>query len=264
VIVVPKPLTTPLESSTVLQVFEPPKEEEIPPLENILEFEDELFSDFGNTSNYSTIRKSSSKSAPNQHLPDLTKEKFLKKTMKELTTIISNEWLGESKLSPEVIRLDSPSTSIRCQIHKTFFDAFYNPIVGVNIMSKSFAHTLPKDFQLTPATKFLKSLSRKILPCEGIFHLIPIKVDETKVYLSFYVFDIWEFDLLTGLPIERFLHEGRKGSINVRLGKSLNLSIPITRSLHVKTELSPEQDPMEEIMAVSLLEASNKNFEEVT
>jgi hypothetical protein len=74
------------------------------------------------------------------------------------------------------------------------------------------------------------------------------------VYLSFYVFDIWEFNLLIGHPIERLLHEGRKGSINVRLIKSINLSIPITCSLRAKTELSPEQDPMEEIMAASLLE----------
>ena len=131
--------------------------------------------------------------------------------MKELTTIVSNEWLGESKLSPEVIHLDSPSTSIRCQIRKTSFDALYNPVVGVNLMSKHFAHTIPRNMQLTPTTKLLKSLSGKILPSEGIFHLIPIKVDETKVYLSFYVFDIWEFDLLIGHPIERLLHERKKG-----------------------------------------------------
>ena len=73
------------------------------------EFEDELFSDFGNTSNYYAIRKCS---APLAHLPDPTEEKFLKNTMKELTIIVSNEWLGEFKLSPKVIRLDSPSTSI--------------------------------------------------------------------------------------------------------------------------------------------------------
>jgi len=49
VIVEPEPLTTPLEVSIVLQVPEPPKEEEIMPLENMFEFEDELFYDFGNT-----------------------------------------------------------------------------------------------------------------------------------------------------------------------------------------------------------------------
>jgi hypothetical protein len=93
-------------------------------------------------------------------------------------------------------------------------------------MSKSFAHTLPKNFQLTLTTKFLKSLSRKILSSEGIFHLIPTKVDETKVYLSFYVFDMREFDLMIGHPLERLLHEETKESINARLRKSLNLSIP--------------------------------------
>ena len=129
-------------------------------------------------------------------------------------------------------------------------------------MSNSFAHTLPGNMQLTPTTKLLKSLSGRIFPSERIFHLIPIKVDETKVYLSFYVFDIWEFNLLIGHPIERLLYEGGKGSISVNLRKSIILSIPITRSLHVKIELSPEQDPMEEIMAASLLEASDKDLEE--
>jgi hypothetical protein len=129
-------------------------------------------------------------------------------------------------------------------------------------MSKSFAHTLPKNFQLTPTTKLLKSLSGRILPCKGIFHLIPIKVDETKLYLSFYVFDIWEFELLIGHPIDRLLHQGRKGSVNVRLGESLNLSSPITRLLYATIELSPEQDPMEEIMAVSPLEAYGRHLEE--
>jgi hypothetical protein len=99
--------------------------------------------------------------------------------------IISDEWLTESKLSLEVIRLDSLCTSIRCQIRKTSFDAFYNPVVGVNLMSKSFAHTLSRNMQLNPTTKLLKCLSGQILPSEGIFHLIPIKVDEIKVYLSF-------------------------------------------------------------------------------
>ena len=71
-IVEPEPLATPLEASTIFQVPEPPKEEEIPPLENMFEFEEDLFSDFGNTLNYYAIRKSSASSAPNQHLPGPT------------------------------------------------------------------------------------------------------------------------------------------------------------------------------------------------
>jgi hypothetical protein len=112
-IVEPEPLATPLEASTILQVPEPPKEEEIPLLEDMFEFEEDLFSNFGNTSNYSAIRKSSAPSTPNQHLSDPIEDKFLKNIVKELTTIISNDWLKESELSHEVIHVDSPSTSIR-------------------------------------------------------------------------------------------------------------------------------------------------------
>jgi hypothetical protein len=117
--------------------------------------------------------------------------------------------------------------------------------------------------KLTPTTKLLKSFSDQILPSEGIFHFIPIKVDETKVYLSFYIFDTWEFDLLIGHPLERLIHDGRKGSVNVHLGKSLSLSIPIIQSLHTKMELSPEQEPMEGIMSMSFLESSDKDLEEI-
>jgi hypothetical protein len=87
-IVEPEPLATLPEASTILQVPKPPKEEEIPPLENMFEFEEDLFSDFGNTSNYYVIRKSLAPSAPNQHLSNPTEEKLLKKTVKELTTIV--------------------------------------------------------------------------------------------------------------------------------------------------------------------------------
>jgi hypothetical protein len=79
--------------------------------------------------------------------------------------------LRESKLSPEVIRLDSPSTSIRCQIRKTSFDAFYNLVVGVSLMSKSFAHTLPKDMHLTPTTKLLKVSHDKSFLAKEFFTL---------------------------------------------------------------------------------------------
>ena len=93
--------------------------------------------------------------------------------------IISNEWLEESELCSDVIRLDSPSTSIRCQINNTSFDALYNPVVGVNLMSKSFAHALFENIPLTPTTKFLKNPSGQILPSLGIIYVLPIKVKGT-------------------------------------------------------------------------------------
>jgi hypothetical protein len=113
-IVEPKPLATPLEATTILQVLEPPKEEEIPLSQDMFKFKEYLFSNFGNTSNYCVIRKYLAPSAPNQHLSNPTEDKFLKENVKELTTIISNDWLRESELSHEVIHLDSPSTSVSC------------------------------------------------------------------------------------------------------------------------------------------------------
>jgi hypothetical protein len=90
---------------------------------------------------------------------DPYEEAFLKKTMKELVSIISNEWLEESELSSNMICLDSPSISIRCQINKAPFDALYNLIMGVNIISASFAYDLLKHMPLTPTIKLLKNLS---------------------------------------------------------------------------------------------------------
>jgi hypothetical protein len=54
-------------------------------------------------------------------------------------SIISNKWLEESELSSDVIRLDTPSITIQYQIDRDPFEAFYNPVVGVNIMFASFA-----------------------------------------------------------------------------------------------------------------------------
>ena len=105
---------------------------------------------------------------------DHSEKAFIKKTTKELVSIISNESLEESELSSNVIRLDSPSISIRCQINKAPFDALYNPVVGVNIMFASFAHDLLKYMPLTPTTKLLKSLSGHILPTLGILYVLPI------------------------------------------------------------------------------------------
>ena len=90
--------------------------------------------------------------------------------------IISNEWLEESKLSSDVVCLESPSISIRCQINGTSVDTLYNPVVGVNIMSMSFAHDLLRDMPLTPTTKLLKSLSGHILPSLEILCVLPIYV----------------------------------------------------------------------------------------
>jgi hypothetical protein len=120
----------------------------------MLEFKDELFAKYGNTSNYHVMRKPQEPRKSTSVEPlDPSKEAFCKKTTKDLVSIMSDEWLEELELSPEVIRLDSPYITIHCQINKDYFDAFYNLVVGVNIMSSIFAHDLLKDMPLAPTTK---------------------------------------------------------------------------------------------------------------
>jgi hypothetical protein len=145
---------------------------------------------------------------------------FRKKITKDLVSIMSDEWLEESELSPKAIRLDSPSTTIYCQINKDSFGALYNPVVGVNIMSLIFAHDLLKDMPLAPTTKLLKSLSGHIVPSLGILCALPILINGTKVNLNFYIFDVMEFDLLIGQPIERLIHEG-KGEVEHKTWKKI-------------------------------------------
>jgi hypothetical protein len=140
--------------------------------------------------------------------------------------VISHEWLEESEFSTDIIRLDLPSTYIRCQIHRDLFSALYNPVVGINIMSVSFAHDLLEYMSLTPTTKLLKSPSGHILPSLGILYVLPIQVKETLVHMSFYTFDIIEFDLLIGQPIKRLIQEGQTGKLNICLGKILNCLYP--------------------------------------
>jgi hypothetical protein len=79
-------------------------------------------------------------------------------------------------------------------------------------MSSIFAHDLLKDMLLALTTKLLKSLSGHIVPSLGILCALSILVNGTKVQLNFYIFDVMEFGLLIGQPIERLIHKEKRGS----------------------------------------------------
>jgi hypothetical protein len=145
---------------------------------------------------------------------------------------------------------------------KTLSMPFYNPVVGVNIMSASLAHDLLEYMPLTPTTKCLKSPSRHILPSLGILYVLPILVNETLVDLSFYIFDIIEFDLLIGQPIERLIHEGQTRKLNICLRKNLSLPISISYSLNTESESCLEPDPMDEVKVASFESFMEPNLED--
>jgi len=175
-----------------------------------------------------------------------------RRTSGELVLVISNEWLEESELSTNIIHLDTSSIPIHCIINIDQIKALYNPVVGKNIMSMSLAEHLIQDMTLILTIKFMRSLSRHIIPSLGILHILPIQVEGTLVHLSFYIFDIWDFDLLIGQPFRRLLYEGQSGKLKIRLGKKLQFPLSISHSLNSRTEPYPQENPLEEFRAASL------------
>jgi len=192
--------TLPNFSPTLAIPSSEPQKEEIPPPDFMLDIESDLFADFGNISNYHSIDKPqsglSSICLPNEY------------ELRELISVMSSEWLEESELSSEVIRLDTPPIPIRCAYDSDQFYSLYNPIVGINIMSGAFAHKLFGKLMLTPTTKFIKESSGRLVPSLGIVNVLPFMVEGSMVHLNFYIFDTWDFDLLIGQPFRRLLYEG--------------------------------------------------------
>jgi hypothetical protein len=92
--------------------------------------------------------------------------------------------------------------------------------------------------------------------------VLPIQVRKTLVYLSFYIFDIMEFDLLNGQPIDRLIQEGQTGNFNIRLGKNFKLPLFITHALNTETEPHLEHDTIEEVKVASLEHLIEHNLED--
>jgi hypothetical protein len=134
--------------------------------------------------------------------------------------------------------------------------------MGVNIMSALFAHDLLKHMPLILTTKLLKSPSGHIVSSLKISYVLSIQVKHTMVHLSFYIFDIVEFDLLIGQPIKRLIQEGQTGKLTIHLEKNFKLPLSITHSLNAKMESCPEPDPIKEDKITSLEHVTEPNLED--
>ena len=110
------------------------RKEEILLLDFMLEIEPDLFTECGNVLNYHSMKRPHKNSRESFDSPQDIPSGG---TSGELVSVISNEWLEESELSTEIIRLDSSSIPIHCIINTDQIKALYNPVVGINIMSMS-------------------------------------------------------------------------------------------------------------------------------
>jgi len=225
----------------------------------MLDIEPDLFSEFGNALNYHFVKRPWRNSRESFNHP---KDISPNRTSGELVSVIINKWLEESELSTEIIRLDSSSIPIHCIINTDQIRALYNLVVGVNIMSMSFAKHLIQDMVLIPTIKFMRSLSGHIIPSSGILHILPIQVEGTPVHLSFYIFDTRDFDLLIGQPFRRLLYKGQSGKLKICLGKKLQSPLSISYSVNSRTEPYPQEDPLEEFRAAFLLFLAKPRLED--
>ena len=139
--------------------------------------------------------------------------------VRDLTAIMSSEWVEEGELSPEPLQIITPSMNIRCFIQGILEEVLYNPTVGANIMSASYALTHLEN-SLVPTEKTLRNSLGSILEGVGIVHDVLVRHDDFEVTLDFYILDVYDFDILIGHPIEKlFLEAPLLGTINFKLGR---------------------------------------------
>jgi len=112
-------------------------------------------------------------------------------------------------------------------------------------MSYTFAKEFLKDIPLIPTNKLLKSCSRQIIPSLGVLSALPIVINDFCILLNFYIFDVWDFNVMIGVPIIKLFQEGHNGKLDIKFGKGFSFSMPITNTVKVKAETLPELDLIE-------------------
>ena len=85
---------------------------------------------------------------------------------------------------------------------------------------------------------------------------------DVKVRLDFHVFEDLNFDFLIGHPLKALLKDVPKEEyLNIKLGMD-TLHILVDRALKSSVEDPPALEPINKIMATSILESSDSDLEE--
>ena len=149
----------------------------------------------------------------------------------------------------EDVWMSIPSTILPCSIGGITVEAHVNPIVEVNIMPWHLAYTLLGDVTLRPSDKLLKCCPfGHIIECRGVASVVLLTLDKIEVRLDFHIYDIVDFDLLLGLPLEKLL--APHGCLDEKLRETGSATaIPHLENLLTKPLL--EQNPLKETMHTS-------------
>jgi hypothetical protein len=120
----------------------------------------------------------------------------------------------------------------------------------VNIMPWHLAYTLLGNVPLRPSDKLLRSCpSGHTLKFRGVTSVMLLTIDKIKVNLNFHIFDILDFDLLLGYPLQKLL-DASQGSLDEKLRETT--SATATSCLENPTvKPLPKKNPLERMMHVS-------------
>ena len=79
--------------------------------------------------------------------------------------------------------------------------------------------------------------------------------------LDFHIFDIQDFDIMIGHPLEKlFIESPTSWDLDIKLGRD-TFSIPITQAKNSVIEFLPYSKPFEEVMAVSPFEPPESSLD---
>jgi hypothetical protein len=126
-----------------------------------------------------------------------------------------------------------------------FVEALYDPTVEVYILPEYLLDTLVGNKPLNPTDKYFKSPSRLYFECRGIARDVPITIDKIDMHLDFYIYNILDFDLLLGLPLEKLL--ASHGSLDEKLREVASASC----SENLLAKPLPEQNLLKEMVYTS-------------
>jgi hypothetical protein len=115
---------------------------------------------------------------------------------------------------------------------------------------------------LRPFAKLLKSCPfGHILDCRGVACVVPLLVDKAKVNIDFHIFDVLDLDLLLGSPVGKLL-DASQGNLDEKLREAALATTPLFSESSMVKPL-PKQNPLEEMMHVSLFASSKPILVEV-
>ena len=113
------------------------------------------------------------------------------------------DWSKEAKRSSKAIRISPTSATITCSMKGKIIEALQDPAAEVCIKPEYLMDTRVGNKPLTPTNKYFRSPSRLFFECRGIARDVPTIIDKIEVRLDFHVYDIIDFDLLLGFPLEK-------------------------------------------------------------